>query len=89
MNFFDCGKNNNPKFSNDEAEALDKRVSKLLFTFTTKIRIAQTKATGIVSKQGNTGRIPTYRDIAIGFIVWLFSEKRYELVKITENRMFN
>ena len=82
-------KDNNPEFNNDEAEALVKRVSESSFTLTTKVWIAQTKAAGIVSKQGNNGGTLAHRDIAIDFIVWLFPEKRYELVKMIGNRIFN
>lgn len=81
-------KDNNPEFNNDEAEALVKRVSELSFTLTTKVWIAQTKAAGIVSKQGSNGGTLAHRDIAIDFIVWLFPEKRYELVKMIGNRIF-
>lgn len=82
-------KDNNPEFNNDEAEALVKRVSESSFTLTTKVWIVQTKAAGIVSKQGNNGGTLAHRDIAIDFIVWLFPEKRYELVKMIGNRIFN
>ena len=81
-------KDNKPEFNNDEAEALVKRVSESSFTLTTKVWIAQTKAAGIVSKQGNNGGTLAHRDIAIDFIVWLFPEKRYELVKMIGNRIF-
>ena len=81
-------KDNNPEFNNDEAEALVKRVSESSFTLTTKVWIAQTKAAGIVSRQGNNGGTLAHRDIAIDFIVWLFPEKRYELVKMIGNRIF-
>ena len=81
-------KDNNTVFNNDEAEALVKRVSESSFTLTTKVWIAQTKAAGIVSKQGNNGGTLAHRDIAIDFIVWLFPEKRYELVKMIGNRLF-
>ena len=81
-------KDNNLEFNNDEAEALVKRVSESSFTLTTKVWIAQTKATGIVSKQGNNGGTLAHRDIAIDFIVWLFPKKRYELVKMIGNRIF-
>lgn len=82
-------KDNNPEFNNDEAEALVKRVSESSFTLTTKVWIAQIKAAGIVSKQGNNGGSLAHRDIAIDFIVWLFPEKRYELVKMIGNRIFD
>ena len=82
-------KDNNPQFNNDEAAALVKRVSESSFTLTTKVWIAQTKAAGIVSKQGNNGGTLAHRDISIDFIVWLFPEKRYELVKMIGNRIFD
>ena len=78
---------NNPEFKNDEAEALIKRVSEPSFTLTTKVWIDQTKATGIISKRGNNGGTLAHRDIAIDFIVWLFPEKRYELVKMIGSRI--
>ena len=78
---------NNPKFNNDQAEALIKRVSEPSFTLTTKVWIDQTKATGIISKRGNNGGTLAHRDIAIDFIVWMFPEKRYELVKMIGNRI--
>lgn len=80
---------NNPEFNNDEADALLKRVSQSSFTLTTKVWIAQTKATGIISKQGNNGGTLAHRDISIDFIVWLFPEKRYELVKMIGNRILH
>ena len=80
---------NNPEFKNDEAEALIKRVSEPSFTLTTKVWIDQTKATGIISKRGNNGGTLAHRDIAIDFVVWLFPEKRYELVKMIGNRLFD
>ncbi|MBR4970340.1 MAG: KilA-N domain-containing protein, partial [Paludibacteraceae bacterium] len=49
--------------------------------------IDQTKATGIISKRGNNGGTLAHRDIAIDFIVWLFPEKRYELVKMIGSRI--
>ncbi len=82
-------KENNPEFKNDEAKALVKRVSEASFTLTPKIWITQTNATGIVSKQGNNGGSFAHRDIAIDFIVWLFPEKRYELVKMIGYRIFD
>ena len=78
---------NNPEFNNDEAETLIKRVSEPSFTLTTKVWIDQTKATGIISKRGNNGGTLAHRDIAIDFIVWMFPEKRYELVKMIGNRI--
>ena len=80
---------NNLEFNNDEAKALVKRISESSFTLTAKVWIAQTQATGIVSKQGNNGDTLAHRDIAIDFIVWLFPEKRYELVKMIGNRIFD
>lgn len=78
---------NNPEFNNDEADALVKRISESSFTLTTKVWIAQTKSTGIISKQGNNGGTLAHRDIAIDFIVCLFPEKRYELVKMITSRI--
>lgn len=78
---------NNPEFNNEEAESLVKRVSEPSFTLTTKVWINQTKATEIISKRGNNGGTLAHRDIAIDFIVWLFPEKRYELVKMIGNRL--
>ena len=84
-----CEKENNADFNNEEADTLVKRISELSFTLTTKVWIAQTKATGIISKQGNNGGTLAHRDRAIDFIVWLFPEKRYELVKMIGNRIFS
>ena len=81
-------KENNADFNNEEADTLVKRISESSFTLSTKVWIAQTKATGIISKQGNNGGTLAHRDIAIDFIVWLFPEKRYELVKMIGNRIF-
>ena len=81
-------KENNPEFNNDEANVLINRISESSFTLTSKVWIAQTKATGIFSKQGNNGGTFAHRDIAIDFIVWLFPEKRHELVKMIGNRIF-
>ena len=80
---------NNPEFKNDEVETLVKRVSEPSFTLTTKVWIDQTKATGIISKRGNNGGTLAHRDIAIDFVVWLLPEKRYELVKMIGNRLFD
>ena len=40
-------------------------------------------------KNQNNGGTLAHRDIAIDFIVWLFLEKRYELVKMIGNRIFS
>ena len=82
-------KENNPEFNNEEAEALVRRISERSFTLTTKVWIDQTKAAGIISKRGNHGGTLAHRDIAIDFIVWLFPEKRYELVKMIGSRIFD
>ena len=82
-------KENNADSNNEEADTFVKRISESSFTLTTKVWIAQTKATGIISKQGNNGGTLAHRDIAIDFIVWLFPEKRYELVKMIGNRIFS
>ena len=82
-------KENNADFNNAEADTLVKRISESSFTLTTKVWIAQTKATGIISKQGNNGGTLAHRDITIDFIVWLLPEKWYELVKMIGNRIFS
>ena len=82
-------KENNADFNNEEADTLVKRIPESSFTLTTKVWVAQTKATGIISKQGNNGGTLAHRDIAFDFIVWLFSEKRYELMKMIGNRIFS
>ncbi len=81
-------KDNNPDFNIDEARSLVKRVSEPSFTLTAKVWISKTGAIGIKSKQGVNGGTFAHRDIAIDFVVWLFPEKRYELVKMIGNRIF-
>ena len=80
-------KDNNPDFKVDEAKTLVKRVVEPSFTLTAKVWISQTGAIGIKSKQGVNGGTFAHRDIAIDFVVWLFPEKRYELVKMISNRI--
>ena len=81
-------KENNPEFKDDEVNMLLQKLSESSFTLTAKVWISQTNAIGIISKQGSNGGTFANRDIAIDFIVWLFPEKRYELVKMIGNRIF-
>ena len=81
-------KENNPEFKDEEANKLLQKLSESSFTLTAKVWISQTNAVGIISKQGSSGGTFAHRDIAIDFIVWLFPEKRYELVKMIRNRIF-
>ena len=80
-------KDYNDSFNESKASELVKKISESSFTITAKIWIEETSAIGIISKRGNQGGTYAHRDIAIDFMVWLFPEKRYELVKIIGNRL--
>ena len=80
-------KDYNENFNDSKANELVKMISESSFTITAKIWIEETSAIGITSKRDNQGGTYAHRDIAIDLMVWLFPEKRYELVKIIGNRM--
>ena len=72
---------NNPNFLNDECNKIIGMIKQPSFTITAKQWINQTNAAGIISKQGNAGGTLAHHDIAIDFQLWLFPEKRFEIVK--------
>ena len=49
---------------------------------TAKTWISETKAIGIISKQGKGGGTFAHHEIALDFLIWLFPEKRYVLCKM-------
>lgn len=75
-------KENNPDFNEAECNQLFEQLKKPSYTLTVKKWITQTNAKGIISKQGNNGGTMAHRDIALDFQLWLYPEKRYEIVKV-------
>ncbi len=82
-------KEHNPDFNLEEAKKLIDKTKEPSFMLTAKIWIANTKAKGLTSKQGKGGGTFANHEIAIDFIIWLFSEKRYELSKMINARCLN
>ena len=82
-------KEHNPDFNLEEAKKLIDKTKEPSFTLTAKIWIANTNAKGLTSKQGKGGGTFAHHEIAIDFIIWLFSEKRYELSKMIYARCLN
>ena len=80
-------KEHNLDFNFEEARKLIDKTKESSFTLTSKIWITNTNAKGLVSKQGKGGGTYAHHEIAIDFIVWLFPEKRYELMKMIINRI--
>ena len=80
-------KEHNPDFNLEEARKLIDKTKESSFTLTSKIWITNTNAKGLVSKQGKGGGTYAHHEIAIDFIVWMFPEKRYELMKMIINRI--
>ena len=78
---------NNPDFKEAECDQLFEQLKKPSYTLTIKKWITQTNAKGITSKQGNNGGTMAHRDIALDFQLWLWPEKRYEIVKVISEEM--
>ena len=80
-------KEHNPHYFNDEAaKSLIEKTHEPSFTLTAKVWITETNARGIESKQGSGGGTLAAEPIAVDFIIWLFPERRYELVKLISRR---
>lgn len=73
---------NNMSFQNSGYHQIKVKLSKPAFTLTPKIWKEYTRATGIISKQGNGGATFAQRDIAVDFYAWVFPRKRYQLIKM-------
>lgn len=73
-------------FNFEKAAILIEKTKEPSFTLTAKTWISETKAVGIISKQGKGGGTFAHHEIAIDFITRLFPEKRYELSKMIINR---
>ncbi len=69
-------------FNFEKANNLIEKTKEPSFTLTAKTWILETKVVGIISKQGKGGGTFARYEIAIDFITWLFSKKRYELSKM-------
>lgn len=81
-------KDHNQNFFNFEKAAnLIEKTKEPSFTLTAKTWISETKAVGIISKQGKGRGTFAHHEIAIDFITWLFPVKRYELSKMIYNKM--
>ena len=68
--------NNAYRFDDNAAQKLIERLHEPSFTLTAKVWINETNAIGTLAAES----------IAIDFIVWLYPEKRYELIKLISNR---
>lgn len=82
-------KENNPDFNKTEYNQLIEQINLSCFTLTAKKWITQTNAIGLISKQGNNGGTLAHRDIVLDFQLWLYPEKRYEIVKAISRIMMN
>ena len=80
-------KEHNLDFNFEEARKLIDKTKESSFTLTSKIWITNTNAKGLISKHGKGGGTYAHHEIAIDFIVCLFPEKRYELMKMIINRI--
>ena len=79
-------KENNPDYREEGyKELLDKKKA-ASFTLTPKLWIDQTKATGIISKQGKSGRTFAHPMIAGEFASWLVPEFKMLLLNLSLNR---
>ena len=87
LEFLRLEREHNPHYFNDEAaKNLIEKTHEPSFTLTAKVRITETNARGIESKQGFGGGTLAVKPIAIDFITWLFSKRRYELIKLISKR---
>lgn len=79
-------KENNPDYYEEGyMELLDKKKA-ASFTLTPKLWIEQTKATGIISKQGKSGGTFAHPMIACEFASWLVPEFKLLLLKLSLGR---
>lgn len=79
-------KENNPDYCEDGHKELVKKKKEASFTLTPKLWISQTKAIGIVSKQGKSGGTFAHPMIACEFASWLTPEFKMLLVKLSLGR---
>ena len=77
---------NNPNYSETGYAELLKRKKTASFTLTPKLWIDQTKAIGIVSKQGKNGVTFAHPMIACEFASWIAPEFKMQLLKLSLDR---
>ena len=77
---------NNPNYSETGYAELLKRKKAASFTLTPKLWIDQTKAIGIVSKQGKNGGTFAHPMIACEFASWIAPEFKMQLLKLSLDR---
>ncbi|MEF2956564.1 MAG: KilA-N domain-containing protein [Oscillospiraceae bacterium] len=77
---------NNPNYSETGYAELLKRKKTASFTLTPKLWIDQTKAIGIVSKQGKNGGMFAHPMIACEFASWIAPEFKMQLLKLSLDR---
>ena len=77
---------NNPNYSETGYAELLKRKKTASFTLTPKLWIDQTKAIGIVSKQGKAGGTFAHPMIACEFASWIAPEFKMQLLKLSLDR---
>ena len=77
---------NNPNYSETGYAELLKRKKTASFTLTPKLWIDQTKAIGIVSKQGKNGGTFAHPMIACEFASWIVPEFKMQLLKLSLDR---
>ena len=77
---------NNPNYSETGYSELLKRKKTASFTLTPKLWIDQTKAIGIVSKQGKNGGTFAHPMIACEFASWIAPEFKMQLLKLSLDR---
>lgn len=77
---------NNPNYSETGYAELLKRKKTASFTLTPKLWIDQTKAIGIVSKQGKNGGTFAHPMIACEFAPWIAPEFKMQLLKLSLDR---
>ena len=79
-------KENNPDYCESGYEELLEKKKAASFTLTPKLWISQTKAIGIISKQGKSGGTFAHPMIACEFISWLVPEFKMLLLKLSLGR---
>ena len=77
---------NNPNYSETGYAELLKRKKTASFTLTPKLWIDQTKAIGIVSKQGKNGGTFAHPMIACEFASWIAPEFKMQVLKLSLDR---
>ena len=79
-------KENNPDYCEEGYKELLAKKKAASFTLTPKLWIDQTKATGIISKQGKSGGTFAHPMIACEFASWLVLEFKMLLLNLSLNR---